>query len=483
LTVQPSAAATFDEVISNIQSFVFARRVRLKEFFRDYDKQRSGRVPMSILKRGLDLAGVRLVEKEVQLLEERFRSHLPGLPQVNYLQFCDLVDEVFRDTSAWQRELMNTTGGCALQHVRPLLEKIQVLCKRKGIHLRACFTDADRPAAAPSAAPSSPNSTSQASPRRTGKVPLLEFQSLFPFREELTPDELELIVQRYRTDSGEVCYQSLHEEVAAYGQGGDEEPPFPRSDLVIKPDRTKWSQHELSAMDKLIAKVVEKRLRIDFTDFDPLRKGVCTLGQVKTAFSICGLDKDVKTTGDWEALKNGYMRLDGMFDYRKFSKDVDAAFTSPLLEKDPLIRVAMPDATSTLPARRNKIQLDPCVQSSVWKLLEKLRATMRYRRIELKPMFHDMDKNNMGHVSRTQFERVLATAGLEIPLGDLNDLCAAFCDMGNHSDINYVDFVMVIDSQAFNSPRGSPNGVECLSPKLPSKYFDDRGFVHPRLLA
>ena len=50
---------------------VSKERVRVLEFMRDYDKLRSGRIPMTSFRRALDLCGFELTQAEVGALEKR----------------------------------------------------------------------------------------------------------------------------------------------------------------------------------------------------------------------------------------------------------------------------------------------------------------------------------------------------------------------------------------------------------------------------
>jgi len=125
-----------------------------------------------------------------------------------------------------------------------------------------------------------------------------------------------------------------------------------------------------------------------FQDFDALRKGFCTIGQTKTVFTILGLDKE-SDRDSFDQLISRYTRDDGMFCYADFCADVDRAFTTPGLEREPTATITMPDATSTAPARRNRMTMTPARKYKVNDLEEKIRARVRVRRTLMKPTFQD----------------------------------------------------------------------------------------------
>jgi hypothetical protein len=62
---------TVEAVIEKIKETVMKRRIRLLEFFKDYDKLKSGRILKSNFKRALDLSGLNLTVDEIDLLAKR----------------------------------------------------------------------------------------------------------------------------------------------------------------------------------------------------------------------------------------------------------------------------------------------------------------------------------------------------------------------------------------------------------------------------
>ena len=57
---------------------VSKERIRVLEFMRDYDKLRSGRIPLTSFRRALDIGGFELSQEEVDALKDRWvgvRTH------------------------------------------------------------------------------------------------------------------------------------------------------------------------------------------------------------------------------------------------------------------------------------------------------------------------------------------------------------------------------------------------------------------------
>lgn len=331
------------------------------------------------------------------------------------------------------------------------------------------FTDFERGS---SASPANVNS------RRAGKVTATQFRRQFPFKKELSEQELSLLVQRYSTDAGDVHFQALHEDVAE--TLGMVEPPFPRSDFHPRADPAEWEHCALDPVARLQAKVVEKRVRLNefFQDFDALRKGVCTQGQLKTVFAVLSLDKDV-TKESFEKLCAQYTRDDGMFQYVDLVRDIDSAFTLRGLEKRPTTAIGMPDSNSTLSARRSRMSVSPPRRARIEELEQRIRFRVRNRRTLMKPVFQDMDPVNRGLVTRNQFSRCMWMLGFELDEAAIALLASVYCDRGNHNDFNYLDFCKSCD----------PAEADCIAAMqvpgvishdlMPNRYFDLRGMVQP----
>eukprot|EP00913_Durusdinium_trenchii_P031475 g29468.t1 len=85
------------ELISRIQVFCYPRRIRVKEFFNDFDPLRHGRCTFINFARALDTLGMQgLSDEEVDTLAEHFTEHGAHVapPQVvNYIKFCEAIDK------------------------------------------------------------------------------------------------------------------------------------------------------------------------------------------------------------------------------------------------------------------------------------------------------------------------------------------------------------------------------------------------------
>eukprot|EP00928_Gymnodinium_smaydae_P094572 TRINITY_DN7962_c0_g1_i1.p1 TRINITY_DN7962_c0_g1~~TRINITY_DN7962_c0_g1_i1.p1 ORF type:complete len:513 (-),score=113.31 TRINITY_DN7962_c0_g1_i1:248-1705(-) len=474
------------QLVHDIKVFVQPRRVRMKEFFRDFDHLRVGRCTRPQMERALSNLGMHnLLKEDVELLAEYFEEHHVEKPQnVNYAKFSDMIDDCFLEGNPDPLNSACSPGNTMMSTFRPnsfedeevvmhVLHRVATLCKTRGIVLKHCFQDITHTPA--------PN-PSRTSNRRGGKVTIAQFMRMFPFVKDMGENDMNVLIERYKTKSGDVHFQALHNDVSAVQS--HEPPPFPTSPLVLRPDETTWSHESLHPVQKLLSKCVEKRVRLQemFTDFDPLRKGFCTVGQLKTVLNMGNMWREI-TKDDFDKLVYTYIREDGLFNFAAFCQDIDRGFTVSNLERDPHMTVTLPDASTTAPARRNNICLSMDRRSKIAEVEDKIRTRVRLRRVLMKPMFVDMDRAKRGFITRNQFARAMTSLGFELTELDIGLLAGVYCNFGNHMDFNYCDFLKNVDPPDEDCEVAMQQMSSPFQAYVPPSYFDDYGRVIPSLVA
>lgn len=89
-----------DEIILRIQRYIMENRIRIHEFFQDFDPLRSGFITKSQFLRGIDAIGISgldrmyLSEYELENLCEAYQDELDS-SRIDYLTFEDVIDRVF----------------------------------------------------------------------------------------------------------------------------------------------------------------------------------------------------------------------------------------------------------------------------------------------------------------------------------------------------------------------------------------------------
>ena len=221
---------------------------------------------------------------QVDVLAEHFTEHGAHVAPpaiVNYIKFCETIDQVYIVGSPDEHHMSCSPSTTQLMSFKPsspeeeekfmhALHRLAALCKARGLLFKQVFFDIDR---APVASPA------RTSPFMGGKVTREQFIKRFPFKKEFPLEDVELLANNYMTDKGDVHFMAMHNDISEVSS--HEPPPVPRSDLILKPDDSEWSQGLYTIVDKLRAKVVEKRIRIKeyFQDFDNLKKGFCKASQ------------------------------------------------------------------------------------------------------------------------------------------------------------------------------------------------------------
>lgn len=81
-------------MIARIRTFCKQQRTRVSEFFRDFDKLRSGYITDSQFRIGLNMAKIVLSSQEFEALLQHFRAPKEGR-HICWKDFSDAIDEVF----------------------------------------------------------------------------------------------------------------------------------------------------------------------------------------------------------------------------------------------------------------------------------------------------------------------------------------------------------------------------------------------------
>lgn len=200
-----------------------------------------------------------------------------------------------------------------------------------------------------------------------------------------------------------------------------------------------------SVQERVRALVVMHRLRIEeyFRDFDKLRKGRVTRTQFESVLSALKVSLSKQ---ELDALFAQFATEEGFFDHAAFCASINAAFTDPSLQKNPLSSVAPVTVKSTQCARKNYLATSPEEAALLERLLAEYRRAVQIKGLYLKPMFQNFDRTRSQHVSKQQFLRVLSTLGVFAEQPQLNALLKAYLDKGNAEEVNYADFCEDVDS-------------------------------------
>ncbi|KAL3307012.1 hypothetical protein Ciccas_014489 [Cichlidogyrus casuarinus] len=145
--------------------------------------------------------------------------------------------------------------------------------------------------------------------------------------------------------------------------------------------------------------------------------------------------------------------------YTRFIEDIDQVFSTPGLHRHPTYRI-MPQMDYVRPPKGTgdwRLAGED-LRINCEKGLDKMRKMISERRMLVKPEFRAFDNLNRGHVTMTQFHRLMAMLNMQLPRPQEQAIAIRFAD--DHG-FNYSALLDVID----------------MSPTKPDEY------MYPKLLA
>jgi len=503
---RPTDEYDIPAIIESVQQYAFQRRLRVKDGFRDYDQLRCGRCTRQQFMRGVNVVMPSLRKDELEALADHYTEegvHVQRPQVIGYKRFVSAVEEVFtvahlermplrvvpRSGATLQNTFRPVTVGVDREEerVQAILLKIALLCKTRGMVFLSCFQDCDRS-----------DSISLVTPRYSGKATPSQFRQHFPLVGDFDDSELRLLAKRYTTPSGDVNYQALDSDITAAAKDvpaptGDHAPcnrvpQSPMSSVAnrrLSADRCrreadlKVTLQSVDIMDKLRAIVSERRLRLGdcFVDFDKLRKGLCTMSQLQTVFTVLGIELEPQ---DYKNLGEIFRNEEGLFCYREFCTNVceiqQMNIGSWDMELPPTPRPSTARIEDERPGSRIRY-LAPLSDSQQERLAfieDSIRRRAEVWSLDLKKNFQDFDKVCTGHVTRTQFHRIMNMMQYELTKAHADMLCQAYCDTDNGQEFNYIDFCDSLKLSLDMRVTGKEEAVALPSGRR-SKYYDRSG--------
>jgi len=144
------------DVEDRIRSIVVMKRVRIEEFFIDFDKLRKGRVTRREFKSILSSMNFNLTDDEFDCLANKYKTNDPEV-FVNYVDFCKSINKAFtiagidKNPNVRVAPLCNNDTFLARKkylgnhdvEIQHLLEHFREAIKTQRMHLKPVFKDFD----------------------------------------------------------------------------------------------------------------------------------------------------------------------------------------------------------------------------------------------------------------------------------------------------------------------------------------------------
>lgn len=456
-------------ILVKVRVALSRRNARIEDTFTDFDRLRSGNITKDQFTRCLTISGVAaaLSPEELQQLTNTYASDArsntgagvgvsaiaAGL-FVNYQRFL-------RDVSAEDppSEFMSPTTRAAVKTLAPedemaLHRAYQYFAQRVNateLDVPSVFKDFDK--------------------YNTGRVTKPQFERSFPF--QVDPKVKALIVNKYLSPDGlDVSYiawcRDLEPLIAA-GSINRTAPSLGGSTTTGGLGVSKKNGTAEEVLAELRSQVLQNRLRCDdfLRDYDKLRTGLITASQFAAALGRMRLVRYQLSAEEINALAEYFGTVDNAgtakVNYQAFL-DVIQPNTVGNLTKG----AGVPATSSTL-SGTNNADVDGQLKSRngyaygmpmtreedilANKTLDKVRAAIQRRRMNLRPTFHDFDRTTKGiyrthGCTRSRFERALAVNSIELSVHEVNLLVKKYGTKGadgQQIDINYPAFCDDVD--------------------------------------
>ena len=102
-----------DDILARVRQICLEQRIRIPEFFRDFDKLRSGYITANQFRMGLSMAKIPISHQEFAKLAETYKAPKAG-DHVKWREFCDDTDEIFTKKGL-EKNLDAPVGGARTQ--------------------------------------------------------------------------------------------------------------------------------------------------------------------------------------------------------------------------------------------------------------------------------------------------------------------------------------------------------------------------------
>jgi Ca2+-binding EF-hand superfamily protein len=467
------------EIFAMIKQKCKQNRVRLDEYFRDYDKLRKGVITQSQLGRGLAQGQFGLSDQEVKTIVLEYQSEFErdtfGEPFVKWKKFVEVVDQVFTiknidkdptvdvtdavrraeeddDLNNGRVEIDDTDREALFQAMQVIATKV----RQRRVELIPSFKDFDR--------------------KNSGYVPASRFMrvlsglTLLPARE--TNQEL---IKAYFMETQatgmalgreDVNYKAFVAALDTIADGAtsldgvqgaaalrkDRKAASATSNLALmntsnlarKPDNSISLETTGYSIDDVMrdvkSEVSVKRIRVTeiLQDADRLRRGEVSSAQFESALSRAGIQLEAYEINAIEKEFRADKNAD-MINWKKFANTLEG---TPNLEKSPtkVPQSGYFGAGAAGVAETNGADLDEC--------LSRIKDFTNIRRLHMKPYFHDYDKSRRFRVTASQFSSVMDMMKVPLTQKDRTLLTDKFTIVEGRKKTNFVNykaFVMAVD--------------------------------------
>ncbi|OQR91849.1 hypothetical protein ACHHYP_04300 [Achlya hypogyna] len=481
-----------DAIETPLRDIAARDRIRVKAFFTDYDRMRSGKCSEAQFMRAVKVCFGALTQSDLDVLVAKYGCCVVDASnerKVDYLAFCKSInmgrdDDDDRPSSALavdvplvpaapcSRDLRGDLSDDELRTWERLMARLSFTVTTRRILLKPAFGDFDR--------------------GKTECVTCEQFARVLALFNMFltTPAEKLVVLKRYassRLNSAPVAMLAFDnkafvnyktfcldlDEVGRPASPALSAPGAPKGDDTPSEANTQRTLPMLLRYIKQKAK--RDRLRVEeyFRDFDRLRKGKITRMQFggglnAAGFVLSSVDLDL-IASEFPFAEERDVEGAPMVAWTRFVDEIEAVFTVKGLEREPTRDIQQSIEAAQQVDAIVDTALSPEDEAAIMALLRSMQARIANKRLELKPSFEDFDPSNQGFISHTKFERVLSVFQLLPPAAPIARLlCIKFSERGNAPkpgvsstcDVNYRAFLHALALLARADPSHVPGARE-----------------------
>jgi len=451
-----------------ISNIVKTRRIRISEFFKDFDRLRSGKISTSQFTRCLNQVFGSARSDDMTPTEEEvlIKKYGDKDNMVDYRHFTDTIQGVFDPNdmkSMASSQILRTSEylgdknnlnltPAALETVQRTLNELEPYYDYHGIDIRQCFQDFAR--------------------HKNGRITASQFKRNFPGCQTVAENDIDVLAQYYTcmlndaavgtSASPLVNYLNFYLDIEELRKqrkwwiGGAPGVDKQASEAISFNSR--HSSHDMkvdkelqSLFDRLHVAIFKNRIRTTefFRDHDKLRSGIITMNQFIRGLTLAQdgvqLGASLLTGEEIKRIANHYSDKNGMVHYKKFCYKMENTFNIPNLEKQPTLNPVRP---SPKQLQTKLTKLNPEEESRIQQLIQDIRQYVSKRRIMLYPYFKDFDRG-AGYtrtVTKGQFARILNFSSIKLAPTDLELIYRKYRDPVT-GDVLYPAFSIAVESE------------------------------------
>jgi len=467
------------EIELRLQNEIFQKRVRVKEYFHDFDRLRTGLCTQPQFKRALQTAFKNTLSgHELEVLAREYTDANDSLARVSHRKFCKNMDCVFtkdglerrprtpvENPHQWQLDQFGEDNMTLSPNEKDafvlVMEKICTIVSSKRMNLKPFFENFDV------------NHMEEVTKDQftrslfTADINLTEQEQTVlrkAFQNPLRPnlinygmfwEDVKARLPKVPSCIGS-CPVYLCKTLAKDPEDPDPEPPKSIGGKLVDsftsnagPKKTAPNDIDFEGlMDKLRSHVLVKSLRINsfFQDFDTLRSGYVSKPNFRSALSIANL---ILTDAELGLLEQHYRHPNKQdrISWRGFCDDMNLVFNQQGLEANPMIDANLryvPGTESLNPSYvpTKEVTLRTVTEDEDQRISDILQSCVVFlsnnRIVSLYQYFQQFDHGRSGKVTKHQFFRVLNQIKFGVSAADQELVCKRYMDIGDK--VNYTLF-------------------------------------------